>query len=377
MRRVSCSPRSQWQQKVEQWGLVFHTEEEKPYWFESAYYEFTMPEVDEIERATNELHRLCMLAVDHVITKRRYTEFAIPDEVIPAIEWAWEAEPPMLYGRFDLVVNGSEPPKMLEYNADTPTSLLEAAVIQWKWLEEVYPESDQFNSIWDGLVDEWKWLAENNKLNGSNLHFAHCELYEDELTVAVLRDTARQAGLGSKALLMDEIGWDPWHQLFVDLENQPIETIFKLYPWEWLVKEDFGKNCYSNLSKTQWIEPIWKMIVSNKAILAVLWELFPECPYLVPAYLDSPREISQWVRKPLLGREGTNVEISGLESSAGEYGEEGFVFQEYVPLPDFEGNHPVIGSWVIGEESRGIGIRETDNLITDNLARFVPHRIAG
>jgi glutathionylspermidine synthase len=130
------------------------------------------------------------------------------------------------------------------------------------------------------------------------------------------------------------------------------------------------------MNRTQWIEPIWKMILSNKALLAILWELNPGSPYLLPSFLDSPRYLSQWVKKPLLGREGANVTINGLESSEGEYGTGRFVYQEYVPLPSFDGAHPVIGSWVVGTESRGIGIRETDNLITDNLARFVPHRIA-
>jgi glutathionylspermidine synthase len=82
------------------------------------------------------------------------------------------------------------------------------------------------------------------------------------------------------------------------------------------------------------------------------------------------------VKKPILGREGANVTINGLESSGGEYGNGGFVYQEYIPITPFDGAHPVLGSWVIGTESRGIGIRETDNLITDNLARFVPHRIS-
>ena len=27
--------------------------------------------------------------------------------------------------------------KSFEYNADTPTSLLEAAVVQWQWLEQI------------------------------------------------------------------------------------------------------------------------------------------------------------------------------------------------------------------------------------------------
>ncbi len=377
MRRVRISPREDWQRKVEANGLVFHTEGDQVYWNESAYYEFSAREIDDLEKATVECHRMCMEAVQHVIDHKRFDEFKIPAHVIEAIEWAWEAEPPALYGRFDFVYDGFRPPKLLEYNADTPTALLEAAVIQWKWLEELYPEKDQFNSIWETLVGQWKWLQENKKLLGQMIHFGHGDLWEDELTVAVLRDTAHAAGLTTQSILMQDIGWNHDRQWFVDLQNIKIWTIFKLYPWEWMIREEFGNYALAHFEDTQWIEPIWKMILSNKALLAVLYELFPSSPYLVPAYLDGSHSMTRYVEKALLGREGANVAIHDgshvVEARDGEYGDTGLVYQEYVEVPNFDGNHPIIGSWVIGEEACGIGIRETDGLITDNMARFVPH----
>ena len=205
MRRIQIEPRQNWQQKVEQCGLVFHTEDQAVYWNESAYYEFTSSEIDDLETASNELHKMCMDAVEHVIANKRYDAFGLNPQTIQAIEWAWEAEPPNLYGRFDFVYDGTSAPKLLEYNADTPTSLLEAAVVQWKWLQEVFPNSDQFNSIWEGLIEQWKWLKDNRKLLGSQIHFAHGDLWEDELTVAVLRDTAQEAGLATQGIQMKDI----------------------------------------------------------------------------------------------------------------------------------------------------------------------------
>ena len=131
MQRISITPRDDWQQKVESAGLTFHTlENGRPYWDESAAYEFTAAEIDTLEAAGNTLQEMCLAAAQHVIDEKRYAELDIPAEAIPAIEWAWENEPPALYGRFDVTYNGTAPPKLLEYNADTPTSLLEAAVIQ-------------------------------------------------------------------------------------------------------------------------------------------------------------------------------------------------------------------------------------------------------
>ena len=375
MRRVAITPRPDWQQKVEQAGLVFHTEDEVQYWNESAYFEFTATEVNEIETATNECHKMCIEAIQHIIDEEKYATFNLSAKAIEAIEWSWEAEPPTIYGRFDFVYDGFHPPKMLEYNADTPTALLEAAVIQWKWLEELYPAKDQFNSIWEALVAQWKWLKENRKILGSQIHFGHGDLWEDELTVAVLRDTAQEAGLATQSILMANIGWDASQRWFVDMQGTRMWTVFKLYPWEWMVNEPFGANALETLKDCQWVEPVWKMLLSNKALLAILWELFPTSPYLLASYMDSPRNMTRYAKKALLGREGSNVEIVGTtwETRDGPYAQSGFVYQDYVEIPDYDGNHPVIGSWIVGETACGMGIRETDGIITDNLARFVPH----
>ncbi len=121
--------------------------------------EFTAAEVDTLEAAANELQTMCLAAAQHVIDKQRYAELAIPAAAVPLIEWAWDQEPPAVYGRFDIAWGGDgerAAPKLLEYNADTPTALLEAAVVQWFWLRDVYPALDQFNSIHERLIAKWK-----------------------------------------------------------------------------------------------------------------------------------------------------------------------------------------------------------------------------
>jgi len=380
VKRITIDPRPDWRSKVEALGLMFHTTPDGGdgtlYWNEGAYYRLTAAEVEVLERATNELHERCLEAVQHVIDRRRYAELGIPEKAIPAIEWAWEAEPPSLYGRFDLAYDGVNPPKMLEYNADTPTSLLEAAVVQWHWLQERFPQADQFNSMWEGLVELWQELKQNRHLKGTMVHFGHVDTIEDLMTVTLLRDTAQEAGLVTEGLHMKEIGWDDRGRFFVDLHDRRIWTIFKLYPWEWLLQEQFAEPLLESYQQTQWIEPIWKAILSNKGILAILWELFPNHPNLLPAYIGGSRDLTEYVRKPLLSREGANVMIKHagtLTRTDGDYGAEGHVFQQYIDLPVYDGSRPVIGSWVIDGTARGIGIREADGLVTDNFSRFVPH----
>lgn len=130
---------------------------------------------------------------------------------------------------------------------------------------------------------------------------------------------------------------------------------------------------------TCWIEPLWKMLLSNKALLAILWELFPEHPNLLPAYLDGPRELADeggYVAKPLLGREGAGVT---LHEPGGEpftaLDDERYCFQGLAPLPDFDGNRVVLGAWVVEDEAAGLGIRESAGPVTDEYARFLPHVI--
>jgi len=374
MFRLLSRPRPNWEKTVESQVLIYHHTKGGIYWNESAHYVFSSREVDELEAATNELQRIALEAGQHIIDKKRYVEFGIPIAAVEAIEWAWNAEPPAIYGRFDLAYDGMNPPKLLEYNADTPTALLEASVVQWYWLQDLHPKDDQFNSIHEKLVAKWKELKD---YCASPLYFAAVEdvQAEDLMTVTYLRDTANEAGHETASLLVKDIGWDGDAKEFVDLDGRTIKSLFKLYPWEWIVHEDFGPHVLETYRGLQWIEPIWKMLWSNKALLAVLWELYPNHPNLLPAYFDGPRDMQRYVKKPKMAREGANLTYVGDTriETGGDYGEEGFVYQALAPVPVFEGNYAVVGSWVVDGVSCGMGIRESDGPITDNLSRFVPH----
>ena len=377
MKRVSGSPRAGWEELVEKVGLIYHHGTDGAiYWDEGAHYELTAAEVDTLEAATNELQQMCLTAGQHIIDKRRYREFAIPDAAVPLIERTWNEEPPALYGRMDLAYDGSQPPKLLEYNADTPTALLEAAVVQWYWLKDVFPDADQFNSIHEKMVAKWKDLKDY--LKGPLLHLTHLPdmTGEDLMTCSYVEQTAQDAGIATRAVLIGDIGWDHDDGRFVDAAGERIYSIFKLYPWEWLIHEEFAAQLFERGTDMQWIEPAWKMLWSTKALLPILWELFPNHPNLLPAYTHSPRELLDYVKKPMLSREGANITIHRAGSpditTAGDYGEEGYIFQALAP-GTAAGRNAVIGSWLIDGEAAGIGIRESDGPITTNTSRFVPH----
>ncbi|MGW0854801.1 glutathionylspermidine synthase family protein [Streptomyces sp. NPDC002690] len=394
MERRTVEPRPDWQRIVEAQGVIYPLARYpdgslRPYWDESAYYVFPLPEIEALEETVEELHTMCLAAAAHIVEYDRFADLGITDPRLTRLvaeSWHRRAELPSVYGRFDLRYDGTGPAKMLEYNADTPTSLVEAASAQWFWMEDRFPGADQWNSLHERLVESWRRQAP--LLPPGPLHFAHSdgdELGEDLMTVAYLRETAQQAGIDTEALSVERIGWDSLTGRFVDEQLRFIRSCFKLYPWEWLTTDAFGAHVMETLDNgggtgsTCWIEPAWKMLLSNKALLAILWELYPGHPNLLPAYLDGPRELAGYgsagyVSKPLLGREGAGVELHG-PGSPPVLREEPCCYQELAPLPDFDGNRVVLGAWVVGDEPAGLGIRESAGPVTDEYARFLPHLI--
>jgi glutathionylspermidine synthase len=371
MQRISAQPRPNWRKTVESQGLMFHSPDDQTYWDESAYYRFTTAQIDEIETATYALDKMCLAAVEHVVTNRLFDQFQIPLFFHDFLAQSWDRDELTIVGRFDLAYDGVSAPKLLEFNADTPTSLLEASVIQWNWHKDTGIGSDQFNSIHERLIEAWTRLPKDEPIHFTGL----TDDIEDFTTVTYLRDTAQQAGLTAPYIDIESIGWDHNRNLFVDESAQPILRCFKLYPWEWLIAEPFGPSLITDT--VQWLEAPWKMLLSNKQILVVLTELFPQSQYLLPTG-EKPRG-NTYVKKPALSREGSNVAVvrDGIiaQETDGPYGQSRCVYQQLFNLPDFDGQHAVLGSWLINGYAAGIGIREDRSLITGNRSRFVPHVI--
>ena len=374
MRRILTTPRHHWQERLESLGFGYHSIDEV-YWDETAYYEFDLQEINQLEKATAELWQMYLVAVEHVITKNLFFKFHIPEWFRNSIIESWEQDFPSIYGRFDLGFDGVNI-KLLEFNADTPTSLFEGSVAQWHWLQEKFSDHDQFNSIHEKLIDYWKYLKPFLKSN--DVHFASLTNIEDVTNVEYMRDCASQAGLETSYIPVENIGWAEDIKEFIDENGEIMKSIFKLYPYEWILEENFGKKIAENINKTQWIEPAWKILASSKAMLPVLWELYPNHPLLLESYFE-PRHLLNYAKKPIYSREGANISLFKnhipIEQNSGVYGKEGYIYQQYFDLPNFSGNYPVIGSWIIGQEAAGIGVRESVNLITNNQSRFVPHLI--
>jgi glutathionylspermidine synthase len=124
------------------------------------------------------------------------------------------------------------------------------------------------------------------------------------------------------------------------------------------------------------------MLLSNKGILPLLWQKYPNHPNLLPAFFETDTSSTLgagWVRKPLYSREGANIELVDHQGQRlkvdGPYSDSGFIRQAFHALPKFGDSYTLIGSWLVGDSAAGIGIREDNSLITKDSSRFLPHII--
>jgi glutathionylspermidine synthase len=394
--RETLTPRADWPQQANAVGFVYHPENpDRPrdipssHWDESVCYRFQRSEVQAISDAVETLHALCLKAVDHIVERvpELLYAFGIDPLYHDYIRTSWRRRDPYWMGRFDL---GYDPEtgaiKMLEYNADTPTMVIETAVFQWYWMEQVKNGTDQFNSLHDKLIEHMRdTIAPLIHPSGEALTFATLpyaangpeQIWSDEEYQhgVYFRDLAMQAGVETRWISIYDIGYRA-DRGFVDLAERPIRFMHMLYPWEWMLKEQFGPKIVED--RTGFIEPIWKMLLSNKVILAVLWRLFPDHPNLLAAYLEEDARLDgSFIAKPILAREGANVRLvrhgETVEETPGTYGDGPKVYQQAMTLPSFDGNTVVVCGWTVGEDAAGMVLREGKEKIVTNDSRVVPH----
>jgi glutathionylspermidine synthase len=384
MRRIPIAPRPNLRQLALAQGFSVDEYGNVPYWDETAYYCFTLRQIEEeLERPAEAIEDLCFEILNRAVTDDAvFRQLKIPEAYWDYIASSWRNREKDLIGRFDFSYDGTGPAKLLEYNADTPTTLYEASAFQWEWLEnnierDVIPShADQFNLLQEFLLEAFAKLG----IDGL-LHFAcQTKIDDDRDTVEYLEELATEAGLETVFLSMDEIGIDPRGR-FTDLDDRIIDWLFKLYPWEWLMEESFGQ--FMPQSGARFIEPPWKGVLSNKGMLPLLWETFEGHPNLLPSFFEGdPRAAAlgnNFARKPLLSRRGANIDIVRdgdiVTRNDGPYGDEGYIVQAFHPLPNFDGRRPVLGCWMVAGDAAALGIREDVGLVTSSNAVFMPHII--
>ena len=260
MHREASTPRPGWQHKLEQLGFDYYNMEGKAYWTEQACYVFTADEIDQLEAATVELHGLCLKAVEYVGRQQALAAHAHPAGLGRLHRAGVAARRSDSVGRFDLAYDGKGPPKLLEYNADTPTALYEAAVVQWYWLKDTKPDADQFNldprEADRGVARDPGQAAAGSPGRTSRASRTIPRISRRRNTCAT--PPCRRASPASRSPCTWSAGTAALHRT----GEMPIQVMASSIPWEWMVREEFGAHVLTDT--TAFIEPAWKMILRTR-----------------------------------------------------------------------------------------------------------------
>lgn len=351
-------------------------------------------ERDAFYHAGNRLYECFTEAGEYIVRQRLLDKLAIPRNLHELIYLSWEDERHLhLFGRFDLAGGiGGLPLKLLEFNADTPTSLPETAIIQWGQLEaNGIPEERQFNFVYDALLENFRRLKKLNPDREPYILFSTLrDAPEDDNNVSLLSEAAREAGFQTAFRYIDEVVFSEVEGIFTQESANRYQKYpfwFKLIPWEYIAFDE-PQLCdiltkIVRRDEAIILNPAYTMLFQSKGILKYLWDLFPNEPLIPEATFTEPigRSDFPFVQKVFFGREGSNVTIYDeiglpLEVRGGEYEHQPSVFQQRVDLAqDAAGQYYQAGIF-FAYEACGLGFRRSPSRIIDNGAQFVGHTVA-
>lgn len=379
-------------EQLEELGFTWHTDSDSSRYISDALVKITQEEAEAYYETVNELYDMYAEAAEYVIENNLFFELGIPFNLIDAIKKSWENDVHWhVYGRFDLAGGlDGKPIKLLEFNADTPTSLFETALLQWALLKEnSLDEESQFNNVYDAIKENFKRLITlfedtelfDERYDGWKILFSSIHGNdEEEATTKLLRQIATDAGFNTGFEYLQNVKFD--EEGIYDRDDNRYEYWFKLYPWEDIaIDEPELATTLSNIMQNQSaiiLNPAYTLLFQSKGILKILYDLFPDSPYLLKTSFEPLKGIKH-VEKSVFGREGANVKIvdsdgSVLHEQDGPYGNYKKVYQEYVELNSDENKEKYQAGVFFAYEACGLSFRKGGEIL-NNMSKFVGHII--
>lgn len=395
MELIDATPRPQLAQHLSDRGMSWYQGPAEPTWMEDKVYVFTPAEIRALRSGAAEICRMIPDAVHHIVSDHRLLDrLGIPDDLRPYLFDSWERRDPGFYGRIDFSFDPerSPHPAFFELNADTAACLHEALVVQPDWWanhgSRLFPTNRTLTgpmfprfSHWGDVAGAFRRALRETPLRGGHILFLSVRNNDERMKGALaIQPLAEAAGYSTSYANIEDVQFRGGRAF--DLAGHEALTLFKVYgPWEKLMLTSFARELAKD--KVDCIEPIWKVLVQNKLLPVILWQLNEGHPNLIPAYFeDDPKARligHNFVRKPIFGREGNNIEIfrgnTCVEGTSGGYGQAGWIRQSIAELPEFRGRHPMTGIFVVQGEPAGLLIRESPGLITLNESPVIPHVI--
>jgi len=375
---------------LEDIGMQWHTDADGSAYLVPELVEVSEAEAEAYYEAANALYAMFVEAGQHVIDHGRYAELGIDAALVPLIEESWERDDWHLYGRFDLAGGlDGRPIKLIEFNADTPTALYETAIVQWALLRaNGLDEARQFNNLHEMLQESFRCcvVGEDGDFAADyrqeKFLFSSIEgLPEDERTVRYLQQVAHEAGLFTDFCFLHETGFLEGQGVF-NREAQRADFWFKLFPWEDIPAQEPELapilQSISRVGATRFVNPAYTLLFQSKGMLAILYELFPDSPWLLETRFQ-PLAGKAQVEKRLFGREGENTRILDAEGHVlaetdGAYAHHPAIWQEYVELPQDAAGQRYQAGVFHACEACALGFRRGGEIL-DNLSKFVGHMV--
>ena len=356
----------------------------------------------EIKHATNELHAMFMHATHKVLKDDALLErFNLPRSIWPRLRQSWNnRRNQMVTGRFDFSVS-DRGIKVYEYNADSASCYYESACLQGPWFD-AYGVSEgrcPGKKLHPDLVRAWSKSGVETLL-----HIMQDDDPEEDYHAQFMKSAAEEAGIRCTLIRgMDELGWDD-QGFVVDANGERILWVWKTWAWETAL-DQLRAECDEDETldaigasriKTERprlvdvllreevmvYEPLWTLVPSNKAILPVLWELFPDHPYLLESRydLDEMMATKGYVVKPIAGRCGHNISIvdgnnAVVKETGGQFGQQDQIYQALCKLPKLGKFNVQLAAFTVDGKYSATSVRvDTSPVITTN-SDLLPLRI--
>ena len=376
---------------LESIGFYWHTDKDESPYIADEVVVVSEEEAEGYYEAVNELYDMFVEAGDYIIENNLFHEVGIPFNLVDAVKKSWENDVHWhIYGRFDLAGGvGGAPIKLLEFNADTPTALFETAIVQWAMLKaNGLDEASQFNNVYEAIRDNFnRLIVLDGDLADFEQYYEGWKILfsairgniEDENTTKLLQKMADDAGFHTEFAYVDEVEFSDEDGIFFG--DEQYEYWFKLIPWEMIaIEESDLARILTNIMENQKaiiLNPAYTLMFQSKAIMKILWDLYPNHPLLLETSFE-PLGKKQ-VQKPFLGREGGSVKIldadgNVLSSAQDDYGEQPTIYQEFVELPKDSNGRSYQAGVFFAYEGCGLGFRRGGEIL-DNMSKFVSHII--
>ena len=377
---------------LDELGFTWHTDSDGSKYVNDALVQITQEEAEAYYAAANEIYDMYVQAAEHVIENDLFFELGIPFNLVEMIKKSWESDVHWhIYGRFDLAggIDGQDI-KLIEFNADTPTSLFETALLQWALLKEnKMDEAKQFNDVYEAIKNNFKRLITlfedvedfEENYDGWKILFSSINgNEEEEVTTKLLQQIATDAGFNTSFEYLGNVEFTD--EGIFDAQGNQYEYWFKLYPWE-DIGTDEGElattlTTIMQNQKAIILNPAYTLLFQSKGMLKILSDMFPDSPYILRCS-DKPLEGIKQVEKTVFGREGANTKIIAengdiLSFVDGEYDNYKKIYQEYVDFPqDAQANKYQAGIF-FAYEACGLSFRKGGEIL-DDMSKFVGHLI--